>query len=226
MRILTVPGVFRPISDSLMLADAARAWSRPGTRALDLFTGSGVVAVAAAQGGAESWAVDLSRRAVACAAANGLLNGVRVRARRGDMLEPLGERRFDLITANPPYVPGIEPHRARGGARAWEAGPDGRRLLDRFLVEAPPRLAPGGRVAVVHSSIIGLDETLARLREAGLEARVATEEEGELGPLMRRRIEHLERHGLVNPGERRERVALIEAVAPSGRRAAPSPVAA
>ena len=51
MRIWTVPGVFRPISDSLMLADAVRGWSRPGMRSLDLFTGSGVIAVAAAAGG-------------------------------------------------------------------------------------------------------------------------------------------------------------------------------
>jgi release factor glutamine methyltransferase len=218
MRILTVPGVFRPISDSLLLADAVRGWSRPGTRALDVFTGSGVIAVAAAQGGAESWAVDVSRRAVACASANGLLNRVRVRARRGDMFEPLGDRRFDLIAANPPYVPGIDPSRARGGARAWEAGDDGREILDRFLAAAPARLAPGGRLAVVHSSIIGIDETLARLTEAGLEARVAAEEEGELGPLMRDRLGHLERRGLLPPGRRRERVAVIEAVA---RAAAP-----
>jgi release factor glutamine methyltransferase len=224
MRILTVPGVFRPISDSLMLAAAVRGWSHPGTRALDLFTGSGVIASAAAQGGAESWAVDVSRRAVACASANGRLNGVRVRARRGDMFAPLGDRRFDLIAANPPYVPGIAPARARGGARAWEAGGDGRALLDRFLAEAPSHLAPGGRIAVVHSSIVGIDETRARMADAGLDTRIVTEEEGELGPLMRERLGRLERDGLIPRGARRERVAVIEGVAPSAapRRAEPA----
>ena len=43
MRIWTVPGVFRPISDSLMLADAVRGWASPGKRTLDVFTGSGVI---------------------------------------------------------------------------------------------------------------------------------------------------------------------------------------
>lgn len=214
MRILTVPGVFRPISDSLLLAGAVRDWSRPGMRTLDLFTGSGVIAVAAAQGGAESWAVDISRRAVACARANGVLNGVRVHARRGDMFAPLGDCEFDLIAANPPYVPGIDPADARGGARAWEAGRDGRRLLDRFLAEAPARLRPGGRLAVVHSSIIGIEDTVDRLRAAGLHAEVAAQEEGELGPLMRDRIGYLELEGLIEPGRRREHVAVIAGMRP------------
>jgi release factor glutamine methyltransferase len=195
-------------------------------RALDLFTGSGVVAVAAAQGGAESWAVDLSRRAVACATVNGALNGVRVRARRGDMFSPLGGRTFDLIAANPPYVPGVDPGRARGAARAWEAGADGRELLDRFLEEAPAHLAPGGRVAVVHSSIIDIDETLDRLAAAGLEGRIAAQEEGRFGPLMRERVAHLERHGLIDAGQSREVVAVVEGVAARNPRQAPPAVPA
>jgi release factor glutamine methyltransferase len=217
MRIWTVPGVFRPISDSLMLADAVRGWSRPGMRSLDLFTGSGVIAVAAAQAGADAWAVDVSRRAVACARVNGMINGSPITARRGDMFEPVEDVRFDLISANPPYVPGVDPSEARGGARAWEGGRDGRELLDRFLAEAPRHLAPGGRLAVVHSSICGIDETLARLGESGLEARVAEEREGELGPLMRERADRLERQGLLDPGARSERVAVIEAVAGAAR---------
>jgi release factor glutamine methyltransferase len=224
MRIWTVPGVFRPISDSLMLAEAVRGWSGPGKRTLDVFTGSGVIAVAAGQAGAEAWAVDVSRRAVACARLNGALNGTRVRAVRGDMLAPVADRRFDLISANPPYVPGIEPDDARGSARAWEGGSDGRELLDRFLAEAPPLLAPGGRIAVVHSSICGIEETLSRLEAAGLEAEVTEESEGELGPLMRERAERLERRGLLEPGERSERVAVIAGVATGSRaRHAPAP---
>jgi release factor glutamine methyltransferase len=133
------------------------------------------------------------------------------------MFAPLGGRTFDLIAANPPYVPGIDPGRARGGARAWEAGADGRELLDRFLEEAPSHLAAGGRVAVVHSSIIDIDETLARLAAAGLEGRIAAQEEGRLGPLMSERVAHLERHGLIDVGQSREVVAVVEGVAARDR---------
>jgi release factor glutamine methyltransferase len=217
MRIWTVPGVFRPISDSLMLAGAVRRWARPGLRTLDLFTGSGVIAVSAAQAGADAWAVDVSRRAVGCARVNGFINGSPITALRGDMFEPVEGARFDLISANPPYVPGVDPSEARGGARAWEGGPDGRELLDRFLAEAPRHLAPGGRLAVVHSSICGIEETVARLGDAGLQARVAEEREGELGPLMSERADRLERQGMLEPGARNERVAIIEAVADAAR---------
>jgi release factor glutamine methyltransferase len=150
-----------------------------------------------------------------CARVNGLLNGVRVNARRGDMFESVGDRRFDLIVANPPYVPGIDPEDARGGARAWEAGAGGRVLLDRFLREAPAHLAPGGRVAVVHSSICGFEATLEGMRAGGLDARIVIEEEGEFGPLMRERADLLEREGLIEPGARAERVAVIEGIAPA-----------
>lgn len=213
MRVITVPGVFRPIDDGLMLAHTVGEWARPWMRTLDVFTGSGLIAVAAAEAGAEAWATDVSRRAVGCALLNGRLNGVRVRARRGDMFEPVGDRRFDLISANPPYVPGIDPSEARGGARAWEAGPDGRVLLDRFLAEAPSHLAPGGRIAIVHSSVCGIEETLERLRGAGLEARVAAVRRNGLGPLMRARIADLERKGMLAPGARFEQLAVIEGVA-------------
>src|SRR4051812_37228484 len=55
MRIITLPGVFQPRSDSWMLVDAVRgATLHSRTAALDLCSGSGAVAVAAALRGARS----------------------------------------------------------------------------------------------------------------------------------------------------------------------------
>ena len=212
MRVVTVPGVFRPRSDSLLLAAEVASLAAPNVRVLDLFTGSGIVAVAGARAGATVTAVDISRRAVGCAWLNARLNGVGLRVLRGDMLAPVGSERFDVIAANPPYVPSLSDAEARGAARAWEGGRDGRRFIDRLCREAPAHLAPRGVLLVVHSSICDAEATVGLLREAGLDAAVAERRAGPLGPLVGARAAELERRGLLAPGEREEEVVLIRAV--------------
>jgi len=205
VRLIVAPGVFAPIGDTWLLARCARRLA-PGARALDLCSGSGAVAVDLARHGAAAVvAVDVSRRAVLAARANARLNGVRVDARRGDLLGAVAGERFDVIVSNPPYVPAREggvPR--RGPARAWDAGSDGRALLDRILAQAPAALAPGGSLLLVHSSICGERATLERMRAAGLAATVVAREPGPLGPLMRERAQALEARGLLAPGAREE----------------------
>jgi release factor glutamine methyltransferase len=190
MRIVTPPGVFRPISDSWLLADALVAQGVDGsTSVLDLCTGSGAIAVRAARAGAgRVVAADLSRKAVATAQVNAIINGVgrRVRARRTNLYDSIGER-FDYIVSNPPYVPGRDPSEARGVSRAWHAGPDGRALLDPLIAGAPAHLRPGGMLLVVHSEVNGIDATMEAMEAAGLVPAIVAQHRGPLGPLMRRR---------------------------------------
>jgi release factor glutamine methyltransferase len=211
MRILRLPGVHRPISDAWMLADAMRRELDGGRkRVLDLCTGTGVLAIAAAQEGAEATAVDLSRRALACVRANSLLNGVRVKPLRGDLFEPVKGRVFDVIVTNPPYVPGTsESLPERGIERAWYAGLDGRVLVDRICDEAASHLAPGGVVLVVHSSVNDEQETVRRLEATGLAASVAARHRGALGPLLSAQAEALEQRGLLAVGQRDEDVVIV-----------------
>ncbi len=209
--------MFRPPSDSWLLVDVMRARGLArGARVLDVFTGSGVLAVAAGREGARSvTAVDVSRRAALCARVNGRLNGTRVRALRGDLFEPVAGERFDLVTANPPYVPSLGDELPDAGAeRAWEGGPDGRVLVDRFSARVRDHLAPGGTVLMVVSSLTGEDETLAALRDGGLAPEVAARHRGPLGPIVSARAEALERRGLLAPGQREEEMLVI--VAQSG----------
>ncbi len=213
MRLAVPPGVFRPISDSQLLADRMGAELRPGAAVADVCCGSGVLAVAAALGGAGSvTAVDVSRRAVLTTRLNARLNRVAVRAIRGDLLEPLAGEQFDLIVSNPPYVPAssdLMP--ARGLARAWDAGRDGRALLDRICAEAPAHLRPGGRLLLVHSSVCDEGQTVARLRSHGLTADVAARERGPLGPLLTARAGQLESRGLLDADVHDEELLVIRA---------------
>jgi len=185
-----------------------------GSNVLDLCTGSGALAIAAARAGALSvTAVDVSRRSVASVLLNAALNGVRVEALRGDLLEPVAGRKFDLILSNPPYLPSKEETLPRRGRRrAWEAGPDGRALLDRIVQEAPAHLRPGGTLWLVHSSVCDTARTLDSLASAGLEPSVVETDRGPLGPLLAARAPMLAERGLVDSDGREELVA-IRAVA-------------
>jgi release factor glutamine methyltransferase len=220
MRIVTPPGVFAPISDTRMLADALREQTLTSRACLlDLCTGSGALAVCAALRGVHDvTAVDVSRRSVLAARLNARLNGVRVRAVRGDLFAAVGPRRFDAIVANPPYVPAEAAAEgngdgdrlpARGLRRAWEGGRDGRAVLDRICAAAPDHLRPGGFVLLVHSSVNGLQQTVDRLADGGLEVDVVDRRQGPLGPLLGARASALEERGLLPRGQRHEELLVI-----------------
>jgi release factor glutamine methyltransferase len=212
VQVLSPPGVFDPISDSWLLADAVRREALgPDTRALDLCTGSGVVALAAAESGADVTAVDLSRLAVWTARANARRNRLRLRACRGRLFEPVAGERFDVITGNPPYVPAPSDELpSRGLERAWAAGRDGRAVLDEICDLAPAHLRPGGVVLLVHSSLIDEQASVDRLRAGGLDAEVAERHRGPLGPLMREQQEA----GTIPADVDEEDVVIVRGVAP------------
>jgi release factor glutamine methyltransferase len=212
VRIATLPGVFRPISDTWLLARAMREHALwPGAAVLDVCTGSGVLAICAAQAGASMvTAVDISRRAVLCARVNARLNDVSLTAHRSDLFSGIGDARYDLIVSNPPYVPDERDDIPRyGRQRAWRAGRDGRALLDRLVAEAPRHLRAGGTLMVVQSEFCGTDATQSAMAAGGLTAEVVARQRGPLGPLMRARRRHLGRHGLLRSGLDEEEVVVI-----------------
>jgi release factor glutamine methyltransferase len=217
MRILTLPGVFRPHSDTWLLARCLKEQGLPpGASVLDICTGSGALAVAAGLcGAARVTAVDVSRRAVLTARLNGRLNGVAVRAVRGDLFAAVAGERFDAIVSNPPYLPSAEDALpASGPQRAWDAGRDGRLVLDRVCDEALPHLRPGGFLLVVQSSVCGAEATLRRLGDSGLHAGVVARRRGPLGPLLSGRAALLEARGLLRPGQRDEEIVVIRGTRP------------
>src|SRR5690242_19246221 len=132
------PGVYPPQHDTWLLAEAlAAAGIPPDANVLDVGCGTGALSVAAASTRPRTiTAVDVSRRAVGAARVNTSLRGIRARVLCGDAFERIAGRTFDLVLANPPYVPGVA-DRPRGRHRAWDAGVDGREFLDRLCANAP-----------------------------------------------------------------------------------------
>jgi release factor glutamine methyltransferase len=214
MRLIVLPGAFRPRSDTWQLARVACAEPLPPRpRILELCAGPAAAGVAAARAHrGHLTTVDLSRMAVFNARLNAALNGVPASCRRGDLLKTVRGERFDLILANPPYLPGPPPP-VRGAARAWDAGRDGRAVLDRICAEAAAFLSDGGVVLVVHSEICGERETLAAFTAGGLAAGVIDRRHGTLGPLLQARRAELEADGRLVAGQQSEDVVVVRAAA-------------
>jgi len=212
LRLVTLPGVFAPRSDAGVLLDAALPRLRGDV--LDLCSGSGVLALAAAPHAASVLAVDMSRMAAAAIRVNALLNRRRVEVRRGDLFAAVGSRRFDVILTNPPYVPTPPGAEARLGSPAWEGGPRGRDLLDRICADAGAHLRPGGEVLIVQSALADLERTLELLGDSGLTAAIVAEQEGPYGCIVRSRLDYLEAAGLLHDRDAPERVAVVSGLRP------------
>ena len=172
-------GVFAPVRAEHvdLVASAARGRVLDGRSALDVGTGTGVLAFVLARAGARVVATDREPRAVACARENAARLGLeaRVTVVEADLFPP-GEERFDLVVSNPPWLPGD----AVSALERAVFDPGGA-FLERLVAGLPERLAPGGEALVVLSDLaerLGLrpaaavEELAAR---AGLQARVAAE---------------------------------------------------
>lgn len=130
-------------------------WIEPARvrRILDLCTGSGCMAIAAAHAfpQADVDAADISADALEVARINVERHGVRARVRlvQSDLYARLGNARYDVIVTNPPYVArdeyqALPPEYAHEPRVALVAGEHGLDVIVRILAGAAVHLAPGG----------------------------------------------------------------------------------
>lgn len=156
--------VLIPRPDTETLVDVAlgrTAHVSLGMRLLDLCTGSGCVAIALAKQRptADVVASDISEGALAVARRNAFLLGAyNVAFVQGDLFAPVAPAapggRFDVITANPPYIASAEIPTLMPDVRDFEprlaldGGEDGLDLVRRIVDEAPRWLTREGVLAM------------------------------------------------------------------------------
>ena len=113
-------------------------------------------------------ASDISPDALAVATHNAHRTGAirNLRLVRGSLFEAVADARFDLITANPPYIPSGDIAGLQQDVRDFEprlaldGGVDGLDLVREIAAQAPSHLTPGGLLAME----IGADQGPQALR--------------------------------------------------------------
>ncbi|WP_114993236.1 peptide chain release factor N(5)-glutamine methyltransferase [Synechococcus sp. UW179A] len=161
------------------LQDSALAGNASAGRWADLGTGSGALAVALARAlpGWDGHAVDLSAAALELAGINlnALTRSLSCKLHQGSWWDPLEPwwGQFDLVVANPPYIPShvvdeldplVRDHEPRQALCGGEDGLDGCRAI---LDLAPQALSPGGWLLLEHHHDQS-DQVLGLMRSAGL----------------------------------------------------------
>jgi release factor glutamine methyltransferase len=176
-RLIVRPTVFHPryFLSSECFAEFISRLDLSGKRVVDVGTGSGILALAAARAGAENvTAADINPNAALTAAENARANGLgnRVSALCSNLLSALAPRPlFDVILSSPPKHAG-EPRDLAD--RGWHAGPAYRDIA-AFFAQARERLKPAGRLYVMVSSDTDLDLFARLIDQAGFRARLAHE---------------------------------------------------
>jgi len=186
--------VYEPAEDTFLIADVLNQTVAEGETVLDVGTGCGILAVIASKKAKKVVATDVNPHAVECAKQNAEASRVlsKMQVRLGDLFEPISEtEKFSMIVFNAPYLPSTQSEHRSWRGRAWAGGSTGRRIIDRFMRDAPSHLTTKGRILLVQSTLSDVKETLRKFREMGLDAKVVAEKKGAFETIVVIQASHL-----------------------------------
>lgn len=152
-RFYVCPNVFSPAGTVTGEFLSENLDVKGGDSVLDLGTGSGILAVFAAEKAKKVIATDINPYAVECAKKNARINNLqdKIEVREGDLFKPVENERFDLILFSPPYFHG------KPGNILEKAWLDDGDIIKRFFQEAKEHLVERGRIQMVYSTIADVE---------------------------------------------------------------------
>jgi len=168
--LVVLPGVLNPKlmrSGAFFAAQLQADLIQPGMDVLDMGTGTGVCAIAAARRGARVVAVDINPAAVRCCRINTFVNSLErsIQVLHGDLFAPLHGRRFDLVLFNPPFIRGVPRDDAD---RAWRSND----VAERFAVDLARHLTSSGSALIVLSTFGDCAHFVRQFQQYGFEMTV------------------------------------------------------
>lgn len=154
--------IYEPREDSELLEKYVKKFAFGSV--LDVGTGSGVQAVAAAKkkNVRNAIAVDVDRKTIEYCKKN--MKDRKIEFRVSDLFSKIKDKKFDTIVFNPPYLPAMEGEE-KNVAKQVAGGKHGYEILERFFSEVGKYLKDKGAVLVVFSSLTNknrVDEVIER----------------------------------------------------------------
>ncbi|MEM0230833.1 MAG: methyltransferase [Candidatus Woesearchaeota archaeon] len=172
MKLSFSENVYEPQEDSYLMQELVGRYAFG--RVLDVGTGSGILAIAAAANPKvrEVVASDINPEALKLARKNALQNGVQIRTVLSDLFERIPGM-FDFIIFNPPYLPEEKNAEKDMLEMALCGGKRGYETIERFISELPQHLNRDGLALVAFSSITGRKRVEEIIRDNLLKSELA-----------------------------------------------------
>ncbi len=156
LKITTHQDVYAPAEDTYFLIKCITVETHE--TALDMGTGTGIIALHMARQGARVTAADKILAAVETTRENARLNKEHLQAIQSDLFSDVPGR-YEVITFNPPYLPPGFPR-----DDAWDGGREGIEVTWRFLTDAHQHLTPGGRMYLLASTLGNITKLLTHFQ--------------------------------------------------------------
>ena len=126
---------------------------------LDLCSGSGIQGIIASRYAKRIISVDINPRAIRFSRFNAQLNGVsNHEVREGNLYDVVDGEKFDVILANPPFVPSPE-----DGLKFRDGGVNGENILRNILQNAQDHLTSNGRICIV-TDLVDIDNYHSKIK--------------------------------------------------------------
>jgi len=142
LQLVVPPGVFHPVVffSTPIFVSFLQNIDFQRKKVLDVGTGSGLLALFAAQRGAVVTALDINPKAIETARRNAATNGLSLSVVESDLFDKLPPQTFDIVLINPPYYP--RPPRD-AAERAFFAG-ENWEYFEKLFRQLPHHLNPSG----------------------------------------------------------------------------------
>lgn len=167
--------VYPPAEDTVLLLKSIDKLILTGKEdVLDMCCGTGAAGIYISDRVNTVTFVDILPEAIECAKRNAERFNVNGRFITSDLFDNV-DGIYDIILFNPPYLPTDDTTRLQGKFNvALDGGPDGRKVIDKFIEEVNSHVHTGSQILMVDSSLDNTNLTIEKLKNKGYDVKLLT----------------------------------------------------